>query len=276
MHAKTLTPLNEEKALQWLTERSRSKRQEACLLLAGYILTPRVEAVLREVAASDGIAGIRRAARKATLNHWRRSRGQGLKSDADHIKGHLAAHGVTVLYHLTAKANFASIQATGGLLSRASLNKRGLEVAYIADCNRDKVCGTDEWIHLCFHPNQPMFHERIPKKRRHEFIVLDVSIEVALWESTVFSDENSIASRAQLGPDFPDLQKLDLVCFTHGMFSAKTKSAWQAEVLIHPIIPVTSIIRTRSYSEVLEMHRSSVPMGAKLEYLDKQAGILDT
>jgi hypothetical protein len=118
-----------------------------------------------------------------------------------------------------------------------------------------------------------MFYRRIPAKERGEFVVLEVNLDVAVIDSAVYSNEYATMTRAKLGPRLADLQKLNLQCFADGMFTAENKSAWQAEVLLYGEVPVSNVTHVRSYADMLTEHQSRVPMGAKLAFIDRAAGL---
>lgn len=273
MNPKPMSSAGESNAVGLLRHRSSDKRYDACVALARYELPPSLETVLCSVAEHDHIADVRRAGRKALLAHWGRSRGTGLKTEADLIRKHLNEHKITCLYHVTAKANWQSIQVSGSFFSRTKLNEMRASTVFIADCRYDRACGTSDWVHFCFHPNQPMFYRRIPAKERGEFVVLEVNLDVAVIDSAVYSNEYATMTRAKLGPRLADLQKLNLQCFADGMFTAENKSAWQAEVLLYGEVPVSNVTHVRSYADMLTEHQSRVPMGAKLAFIDRAAGL---
>jgi hypothetical protein len=270
MNEKNLTSEGHDNVMRRLRDDYQERRRHVCVALQDYILTPEIEAVVRNVATSDGIASVRRAARKTLLRHWSRSRQQGLKMEAEQIKQHLTKFGISTFYHLTAKANLDSIYSCGGLFSRAELSRRGINPICIADRSRDDTCGTDEWIHLSFHANQPMYYRLIPKKRHSDFLIIEINTDVALRDSTVFSDMNAVASYARIGPNLSDLQSLALNVFAHDMFTPESKAQWQAEVLVHPMVSVSAITNVKPYADVLKQHQDRVPMGAKIDYLNRR------
>jgi hypothetical protein len=170
---------------------------------------------------------------------------------------------------VTALKNWEQIQLDGAIISKRELKKRNGKFIALGNEAHDQQCGTDDWVHLCFHPNQPMFYKKVPKQHRGSVVVLDLALETAICGSVVFSTENAVAGYAHLGPSIDDLRRLDLSCFSHEWFTSETKSAWQAEVLIHPAISTERILRVRNYADVLEEHQLRVPMGAKLNFLHR-------
>ena len=165
----------------------------------------------------------------------------------EQIRDILRKYHIERLYHFTDASNWRWIQSRGGLFSLAECKRRGFSIPRPGgdrrSARRDEMLSHDEYVHLCFHWDQPM---KLRKQRRGELgpcIVIAVKLEVMWWRDTKFSDVNALTGVAQVGDDAATLRKIDLPTAMRGLWgnrqwqSETTKKQVQAEVLVLGHIP---------------------------------------
>jgi hypothetical protein len=247
-----------------------SVRVAACLALRHFSWDVVVESRLRELMASDRKRDVRCAALNALLYYWSI---RGVTDENQKMRAHLERKGISRLYHITSERNLASIKECGGILSTSSLHKqiprRVVFVSSEGSRNYDRQCGTDRWVHLFFHFNQPMFY----RTACPDLVILEVELNVVETQPIAFSDENASASRALIGPDLAHLQTLNLEPFGRGSWLPAEKGAWQAEVLVFDAIRWSSITSVQPLAPVREQHRRGVSPIQRNDYLKQQLGL---
>lgn len=168
------------------------------------------------------------------------------RSERFEIAQILSKKGVRYLFHFTDERNWTSVQSHGGLFSRSECTRRGIKIAQTGgsrrSVSRDRQLRYDDYVHLCYHWDNPMKYAR----QRCELgpcVILQVSTEVMYWRDTKFSDVNALDRNATVGSDAATLKRVrfDLATKGYGALRYKTgtaRSHIQAEVLVWRRIPL--------------------------------------
>jgi len=131
------------------------------------------------------------------------------------------------------------------------------------------MCGTDAFVHLFFHPNQPMFFNA--GKATKDLIVIEIPIDALEWSLTLFSNQNAGSSRVLIGPDMVDLARVDFDLFQRGYWQDDfERQKWQAEVLVHNSVPWSPLFKLHSFMDICARHDANVPREVRRNYLEQQ------
>lgn len=160
----------------------------------------------------------------------------------------LKDHGITRLYHFTDRENLESIINSGGLYSWADCEEKGIKIARPggADLSRqlDTRDGLQHYVRLSFIPNHPMMFVAMNEGRISNPVVLEIDIEAALWETSMYADRNMTKNGAKVGSKLDDLKAVKLNLFHgHSYFDMddEDKIYFKAEVLVKNFIPLQYI-----------------------------------
>jgi hypothetical protein len=157
-------------------------------------------------------------------------------------------HNVGALIHATDRANLDSITANGGLYSWAGCEQRGIVISKPGgdDGSRrsDLRRGLEHFVRTSFNKNQPqVWVWRFLRGRFTSPVYLEIDPVVALWQSTLYSDENAIAGTASVGGDVEHFRALRLGVATAARWNGPTeKRYYQAEVMVRDFIPAELIL----------------------------------
>ena len=151
------------------------------------------------------------------------------------------------LFHFTDRSNIQYIKHYGGLYSWDKLKDMGVipprpggdQLSRQLDQRRHH----EDYVRLCFHPNQPMRYIAMRDGRMPDAVTLNIDPDMILWESTLFSNVNATANYANIGGTLSDFQKISFELFRTGRWDGKTqKRLFQAEVLVKTHIPLDFIL----------------------------------
>lgn len=156
-------------------------------------------------------------------------------------------HDIKTLYHFTDESNMAYIEQMGGLYSWFYLDQIGVIIPRPGgnELSRhlDRINNLQDYVRLCFNPNQPMKYVAKQDGRIKKCIILEISPEVIYWDSTLFSDLNATATNSIIGDKLENFQKIDFNLLKTGKWSSQEeKKRFQAEVLIKTHIPIKYIL----------------------------------
>lgn len=167
------------------------------------------------------------------------------KSDWREYQKLLQRHNVKEFYHFTDKSNLESIVSNGGLYSWYYSDSNGIEIHLPGGDNLsrelDATYGLEDYVRASFCKSHPMKY-RLEKVGR-EVVVLKLSLEIAYFKSTLFSDRNATDSDHQKGGDIEDLAKVDFNA-TRMNYLRKSDPNFkkhQAEVMVKTWIPLDYI-----------------------------------
>ena len=168
------------------------------------------------------------------------------KACRNEITQYLIDNGIKCFYHFTDKDRLNSIIRHGGLLSY----KRCLDEAIVLPIRDDMALsrdidaefGLEDYARLSFCKLLPKIEER--KKNGAELILLRVSIDVATFEDTMFTDMEATSNKMSYGSKFEDLKKVNLAVVNapNYMLSEIEYLQKQAEVLVRGFIPLKFIL----------------------------------
>ena len=158
---------------------------------------------------------------------------------------YLIDNGIKYLYHFTDKDRINSIIKQGGLLSY----KRCLDEAIVMPIRDDMALsrdidaeyGLEDYARLSFCNRLPKIKER--QGNGKELVLLKISIDVATFEDTVFTDMEATSPLMSHGASFDDLKKVNLQATqkSDSCMSEKEYLQKQAEVLVKGFIPLKYI-----------------------------------
>ena len=167
------------------------------------------------------------------------------KAYRNEIIQYLIDNGIKCLYHFTDKDRLNSIIRHGGLYSY----KRCLDEAVVMPIRTDMAVsrdidaefGLEDYARLSFCRDLPKGEER--KKTGADLILLKISLEVATFEDTEFTDMEATLKQMRHGNSFEDLKKVNLratqtPAYLLSDIEYKQK---QAEVLVKGFIPLKYI-----------------------------------
>lgn len=168
------------------------------------------------------------------------------KSCRNEIMQYLIDNDINCLYHFTDKDRLGSIIRHGGLLSY----KRCLDEAVVMPVREDMAAsrdidaefGLEDYARLSFCRNLPKAEER--KKNGAELVLLKISLEVATFQDTEFTDMEATSPIMKHGSSFNDLRRIN-IAVTQSMDCCLSEIEYlqkQAEVLVKGIIPLKYIL----------------------------------
>ncbi len=160
----------------------------------------------------------------------------------------LVDSGIKKLYHFTDRDNIESIIRYGGLYSWKDCEDKGIPIAKPGggDLSRslDRRAGLEYYARLSFVPDHPMMYVAMDDGRISNPVVLEIDIEAALWEDSLYSDRNMTRNGANVGGSLDDLKSIHFDLF-HGIryfdMDDDEKMYYKAEVLVKHFIPIEYI-----------------------------------
>ena len=176
-----------------------------------------------------------------TLKHLKSS--IPLKSDRDKILDYLKSNDIEYFYHFTEEANLVNIRKSRGLfsqrecLSNSIIPKTSGEMRHLR--NKDAEFFLEDYVRLSFCKRHPLI-----EGRSGNLVLLKFKIDVALFESTLFSDRDAALDEHQHGNRFEDLLKVRLDA-TNRTITDSTDPDFaysQAEIMVKTFIPQEFIV----------------------------------
>ena len=162
---------------------------------------------------------------------------------------------ITKLYHFTDFDNLESIIANGGLYSWADCEEKGIKIPKpgSSDSSRslDMRDGLQHFVRLSFAHDHPMKFYAMNEGRISNPVVLEIDLETALWDSSLYADRNATKTGAQVGGTLDDLKEVHFGLFNRMMryfdMSEEAKMYYQAEVLVKNFIPLKYITNISNF-----------------------------
>jgi hypothetical protein len=153
--------------------------------------------------------------------------------------------GIYKFYHFTDVKNLKSIIQHGGLYSWYGLEARQINSSLSSNQlsrELDTRYNLQDYIRLSFGSYHPM-SSRLIHQERKELVWLEISLEVACFEQTLFSDINATDNNVKIEESLDFLKTIDLDVFKHQYrdldYNAKKK--YQAEILVKKFLPIKYI-----------------------------------
>lgn len=162
---------------------------------------------------------------------------------------------ITKLYHFTDFDNLESIIKHGGLYSWADCRDKGIKIPKPGSSGSSRSLDERDhlkhYVRLSFVEDHPMKFVAMNEDRISNPVVLEIDLEVALWEDTLYSDRNATRSGAIVGGDFANLMTIRFGLFNRMMryfdMNDEAKMHYQAEVLVKNFIPLKYITNISNF-----------------------------
>lgn len=155
---------------------------------------------------------------------------------------------ITKLYHFTDRDNLESIIKHGGLYSWKDCEDKGIKIAKPGGSGTsrslDQRDGLQYYARLSFVPDHPMMYVAMDDGRISNPVVLEIDMEVALWEDSMYADRNMTKNGANVGGTLDDLKAVHFGLFWGRRYfdmSEEAKMYYKAEVLVKHFIPLKYI-----------------------------------
>lgn len=171
------------------------------------------------------------------------------KSNWQDFQAVLEQNRISKLYHFTDFDNLESIIQNGGLYSWADCDEKGIKIAKPGGSSQsrslDQRDGLEHYVRLSFAYDHPMKFVAMDDGRISNPVVLEIDLEPALWENSLFADRNATKTGACVGGSIDDLKAVRFGLFNRMMryfdLSEEGKTHYQAEVLVKNFIPLKYI-----------------------------------
>ena len=156
---------------------------------------------------------------------------------------------VTKLYHFTDFDNLESIIKHGGLYSWKDCEDKGIKIPKPGSSgpsrSLDSRDGLQYYVRLSFVEDHPMKYVAMNEGRISNPVVLEIDLEAALWEDSLYADRNATRNGANVGGTLNDLKAIRFGLFNRMRryydMSDEAKMHYQAEVLVKHFIPLKYI-----------------------------------
>lgn len=168
------------------------------------------------------------------------------KARCKEMRSIIESEEIKQLYHFTDRGNLPSIRVNGGLYSWSYCENNDIQIARPGgnqvSRNLDRESGLENYVRLIFVKRPPMYYVAKRDGRIQNPVILEVSTEVILWESTLFSDGNATADRARIGGRPRDLSRIRFDILRQSNWTNESeKHYWQAEVMVKNHVPLRYI-----------------------------------
>lgn len=182
---------------------------------------------------------------------------------------------ISKLYHFTDRDNLESIIKHGGLYSWKDCEDKGIRIAKPGGSStshsldqRDRL---EYYARLSFVPDHPMMYVAMNDGRISNPVVLEIDLEAALWEDTLYADRNMTKNGANVGGTLDDLKAIHFELFRGGRYfdmSDENKMFYKAEVLVKHFIPLNYITNIDNFGIPIpsqpKMFQAKIPYTAQI------------
>ena len=155
---------------------------------------------------------------------------------------------ITKLYHFTDFDNLESIIQNGGLYSWADCRDEGIKIPQPGSSgpsrSLDERDHLEYYVRLSFAEDHPMKYVAMNEGRISNPAVLEIDLEAAYWDKTLYADRNATRNGANVGGTLDDLKAVRFGLFWGRKYydmSDEAKMHYQAEVLVKNFIPLKYI-----------------------------------
>ena len=156
---------------------------------------------------------------------------------------------ITKLYHFTDFDNLESIIKHGGLYSWADCRDKGIKIPKPGSSgpsrSLDERDHLEHYVRLSFVEDHPMKYVAMNEGRISNPAILEIDLEAALWDDTLYADRNATRNGANVGGTLDDLKAIRFGLFNRMMryfdMTDEAKMHYQAEVLVKNFIPLKYI-----------------------------------
>lgn len=177
------------------------------------------------------------------------------KSNKEEIRQYLIDNGIEYFYHFTEPDRLKSIIKYGGLLSSKRCLDDGIVMPVRDDMalsrDLDARYGLEDYARLSFSNHLPKLDER--KREGAHLVMLKISIDVALFEDTMFTDMEATHEGFNYGPSIDDLKRVDMNAVMKEYCDPASPDYLksQAEILVKGCIPLKYITNIKN-PEILD------------------------
>lgn len=192
------------------------------------------------------------------------------KNDASLILEELREHGITKFYHFTDRDNLQSIVDNGGLYSWYYCEQNNIQIAKPGgnyDSRQlDRRDGHHNYVRVSFTRNHPMMYVALNEGRISNPVILEISLDVAAEDSTLFSDRNAVKNGAKIGGTLSDLRNIHFSTVkarTHFDVDEDERMYFQAELLVREFIPLSMITNIADFGVVMSKPQAAAPSSPK-------------
>lgn len=160
---------------------------------------------------------------------------------------------ITKFYHFTDKLNIKSIKNSNGLYSWHYADSNGITIASPGgdslSRDLDTRYGLQDYVRVSFCSRHPMQYRL--EKNGKVLQLLEIDIEVAYFENTIFCDINATDSNHTKGKNIEDLERINFPATKRAFLSRDDPDFkyHQAEVLVKTWIPLKYIMNINSVVE---------------------------
>ena len=194
------------------------------------------------------------------------------KSNWQEFEQVLKENRISKLYHFTDFDNLESIIEHGGLYSWADCNEKGIKIAKPGGSSQsrslDQRDGLEHYVRLSFAKDHPMQFVAMNDGRISNPVVLEVDLETALWEGSLYADRNATKTGANVGGSLEDFKAVRFGLFNRMMryfdMTEEAKTHYQAEVLVKNFIPLKYITNIGNFG--ISIPAQPKKMQAKIPY----------
>ena len=169
------------------------------------------------------------------------------KDDANEILNYLRMKGIRCFYHFTDRQNMNSIRKYGGLLSWYYCKEHNIDIPNPGGDNLsrklDRRQNLEDYVRLSFCNDHPMAFRK--HNEGSDLILLQVSIDVAAFQSALFSNRNAASSNFSCGSDLEHLKNVNINATQRhfvGRDEGEVFFLHQAECMVKTFIPIEYII----------------------------------
>lgn len=157
----------------------------------------------------------------------------------------LKSKSIDMFYHFTDVNNLESIIENGGLYSWEGLENKRINASLSSnELSRqlDTQKNLQNYIRLSFTDYHPM-STKVEKEDGKKLVWLEIDLDIALGESTLFSDMNATDNNATVKGDFDFLKTFDFDIFRqrYNNLDILEKKKYQAEILVKDFLPIKYI-----------------------------------
>ena len=164
----------------------------------------------------------------------------------------LQENGIKAFYHFTDYHNLKSIKENNGLYSWHYADSNGIIINFpggdTLSRDLDKRYGLQDYVRVSFCTNHPMRYRL--EQRERNLALLEVDIEVAYYENTIFCNINATDASHSKGTELNDLERIRFSA-TKRRFVSRDDLDFkphQAEVLVKTWIPLEHITNINNFA----------------------------
>jgi hypothetical protein len=164
----------------------------------------------------------------------------------------LQENGITAFYHFTDYHNLKSIKENNGLYSWHYADSNGIIINFpggdTLSRDLDKRYGLQDYVRVSFCTDHPMQYRL--EQRGRNLALLEVDIEVAYYENTIFCNINATDSSHSKGTELDDLERIRFSATKRRFVSREDPDFkhHQAEVLVKTWIPLEHITNIKNFA----------------------------